>query len=141
MNTKNIILSISTFVMLVFFACNSDAKQNNQQAQQPLNTVTTANIEIIQFHSEHRCVTCQKIEELTKEALKSHPEIPFSLVNVDDVKNEKQAKEFQAAGTALFLYNHKTGEKKELTDFAFMNAGNEEKFITGLKNEINQFGN
>lgn len=139
MNTKNIILSISTFVMLVFSSCNSDAKQNNQQAQQDLNSVATTNIEIIQFHSEHRCVTCQKIEELTKKTLKFYPEIPFSLVNVDDVKNESQAKEFQAAGTALFLYNPKTGKKKELTDFAFMNAGNEEKFIAGLKKEIERF--
>ena len=33
----------------------------------------------------------------------------------------------------------KTGKKKELSDFAFMNAGNEGKFIAGLKKEIDAF--
>jgi hypothetical protein len=84
-------------------------------------------------------MTCKKIEEVTRETLKDYPEIPFSLVNVDDKKNEKQAEEFEASGTALFLYNPKTGKKTNLTDFAFMNAGNKEKFIAGLKKEIDKF--
>jgi hypothetical protein len=97
-------------------------------------------VQVIQFHSEHRCVTCNKIESLTKETLKSFPAITFSLVNVDDEKNERQAEKFEATGTALFLYNPKTGKKKDLTDFAFMNAGNKNKFMEGLKKEINLFG-
>jgi hypothetical protein len=86
-------------------------------------------------------MTCNKIETLTKETLKAYPNIPFSLVNVDDPKNKKIAEQFEATGTALFLYDPKTGKKKDLTDFAFMNAGNKEKFIEGLKKVINQFGN
>lgn len=84
-------------------------------------------------------MTCNKIEALTKETLKAYPNIPFLLVNVDDKKNEKIAKQFEATGTALFLYNPKTGKKKDLTDFAFMNAGNKEKFIKELKKEIDLF--
>ena len=84
-------------------------------------------------------MTCNKIEVLTRETLKSYSSIPFSLVNVDDKVNEKKAEQFEASGTALFLYNPKTGKKKELTDFAFMNAGNKEKFIAGLKKEIDSF--
>jgi hypothetical protein len=60
-------------------------------------------------------------------------------VNVDDPKNEKISKAFEATGTALFLYNPKTGKKKDLTDFAFMKADNKEKFIEGLKKEIRRF--
>lgn len=96
-------------------------------------------LEIIQFHSEHRCVTCLKIEELTKETLKSFTGMPFKLVNVDDTKNEKMAEKFEAAGTALFIYNPKTGKKKDMTDFAFMNAGDKIKFMAGLKKEISAF--
>lgn len=133
--TKNIFLSLTTLVMLLFTACNGEA-QNNKQTS---TSNADATIEIIQFHSEHRCRTCQKIEILTKETLKSYPSIPFSLVNVDDKKNEKKVEQFEATGTALFLYNPKTGKKKDLTDFAFMNAGNKEKFISGLKKEIDTF--
>lgn len=137
MKSKKIILSFATLMMLLFTACNSDA----QITKQTSNAAPDAKIEVIQFHSEHRCVTCIKIETLTKETLKSYPNIPFSLVNVDDEKNEKKAEQFEATGTALFLYNPKTGKKKDLTDFAFMNAGNKEKFLEGLKKEISQFGN
>ncbi|MBL0024066.1 MAG: hypothetical protein IPO98_03155 [Saprospiraceae bacterium] len=137
MKSKKIILSFATLMMLLFTACNSDA----QITKQTSNAAPDAKIEVIQFHSEHRCVTCIKIETLTKETLKAYPNIPFSLVNVDDEKNEKKAEQFEATGTALFLYNPKTGEKKDLTEFAFMNAGNKEKFLEGLKKEISQFGN
>ncbi len=84
-------------------------------------------------------MTCNKIEALTRETLKSYPSLTFSLVNVDDPKNEKKAEAFEATGTALFLYNSKTGKKKDLTDFAFMHAKNKEKFIEGLKKEIDAF--
>lgn len=100
---------------------------------------TTSTIEVIQFHSEHRCMTCNKIEALTKETLKSYPKITFRLVNVDDGQNEKMAEQFEATGTALFLYNPATKKKKDLTDFAFMNARDKEKFFAGLKKHINGF--
>jgi maltose-binding protein MalE len=135
MKSKNIIFSFATLMMLLFTACNSEA----QNTKQTSTATSDAKIEVIQFHSEHRCMTCNKIETLTKETLKAYPNIPFSLVNVDDKKNEKKAEQFEATGTALFLYNPKTGKKKDLTDFAFMNAGNKEKFLEGLKKEIDLF--
>lgn len=139
MNTKNIFLSFATLLIVLFSACNNEAQNKQNQATAAKNSQAEG-IEIIQFHSEHRCMTCNKIEELTKEMLKTGPSIPFSLVNVDDPKNEKKAIEFEAVGTSLFLYNSSTGKKKNLTDFAFMNAGNKDKFIDGLRKEINQFG-
>lgn len=129
MKTVNIFSSIATIIVLLFTTYNSQA-----QSKPAASTV-----EVIQFHSENRCMTCNKIETLARETLKAYSNISFSLVNVDDKKNEKKADEFEAAGTALFLYNSKTGKKKDLTDFAFMNASNKDKFIAGLKKEINAF--
>jgi phosphoribosylanthranilate isomerase len=138
MKSQNIFLSsVATLMMLLFTACNGKA----QNTKKVTNSVTDAKIELIQFHSEHRCMTCNKIESFTKETLKSYSTIAFSLVNVDDNKNAKKAEQFEAAGTALFLYNPKTGKKKDLTDFAFMNAGNKDKYMAGLRKEIDQFVN
>lgn len=134
MKTKTNFLA-SLFVLLLT-ACNGTA-QNQQQAKS--DKAVTGTIEIIQFHSEHRCMTCNKIEVLTKETLQNYASIPFSLINVDDKKNEKQAADFEASGTSLFLYNRETGRKKDLTDFAFMNAGDRDKFINGLREEIANF--
>jgi phosphoribosylanthranilate isomerase len=134
--TKSIFTSLIVTIMLLFTACNS----NGQNTKKAVTKTETANIQVIQFHSEHRCMTCNLIEKLTKETLQKFPAIQFSLVNVDDKKNEKMAEQFEATGTALFLYNPKTGKKKDLTDFAFMNAKSDsKKFKDGLEKEINAF--
>lgn len=133
---KIILTSLFATVMLLFVSCNGNAQAKTETAAK--NTAK-ASIEIIQFHSEHRCMTCNKIEKLTRATLKSYPTIPFSLVNVDDAKNEKKAAQFEASGTALFLYNPKTGKKKDLTNFAFMTAGDEAKFVKELEKEIALF--
>ncbi len=129
------LFKLFTLAVLAGFLLSSTSISAQTQKKQ----TAKASIEIIQFHSEHRCMTCNKIEELTRETLKSYPSIPFSLVNVDDGKNEKKCTQFEATGTALFLYNPKTGKKQDLTDFAFMNAQDKEKFIEGLKKYIADF--
>jgi phosphoribosylanthranilate isomerase len=129
-----ILISVFATFMLLFIS-----NFGNAQTKKTTVASTKTNIEIIQFHSEHRCMTCNKIEELTRETLKSYPVIPFSLVNVDDKKNEKIATQFEATGTALFLYNPKTKKKQDLTDMAFMNAGDKDKFIKELKKKIDTF--
>jgi hypothetical protein len=132
---KSVLTSVFAAIMLLFISYNG----NSQTKKTTTKSTVKSNIEIIQFHSEHRCMTCNKIEELTRETLKNYPTIPFSLVNVDDKKNEKIAEQFQATGTALFLYNPKTKKKQDLSDMAFMNAGDKDKFMKELKKKIEAF--
>ncbi|WP_281225611.1 nitrophenyl compound nitroreductase subunit ArsF family protein [Flavobacterium aquiphilum] len=102
-------------------------------------TKNVSTVQVIQFHSEHRCMTCNKIEELTKVALKKYPTIPFSLVNADDKKNEKLCTQFQAYGSSLFLYNTKTKKIQNLTEMAFMNAGDQDKFVKEFNKKMDAF--
>jgi hypothetical protein len=97
-------LKFFPFLSILLFTLSA----NISSAQTKAQAVNKPGMEIIQFHSEHRCVTCLKIEELTKEAVKSYTGMTFKLVNIDDAKNEKMAEKFEAAGTALFIYNPKT---------------------------------
>ena len=134
---KSIFKTVTATLMLLFVFCNSNG-QNLKKTNAKSSAVSS--IQIIQFHSENRCVTCNLIEKLTKETLQKYPAIPFKLINVDDKKNEKIAEQFEASGTALFLYNTKSSAKKDLTDFAFMNAKSKpDKFKKGLEKEINVF--
>jgi LAS superfamily LD-carboxypeptidase LdcB len=138
MKTKTIFLTAFAFFALIFSACNDEAQNSKKQTEKTVQNASK--IEVIQFHSEHRCMTCKLIEKLSREALQESPEIPFKLINVDDPKNEEIAKEFQAVGTSLFLYNPISKKKKELTEFAFMNAAsNPEEFKKGLIKEIKNF--
>lgn len=132
---KKLPVVLFAFMAFMFAACNSEAQQSK-----PAVVVKKSVIEVIQFHSEHRCVSCVLIEKLTRKTLVDNfPTIPFSLVNVDDKKNSKKAEEFEATGTALFLYNPATGKKKDITAFAFMKAGDEKKFEAELKKYIEDF--
>lgn len=124
------------FILMAVFATMTITKISAQTRKQS----AAVTVQVIQFHSEHRCVTCIKIEKLTKATLaKSFPTIPFKLYNVDDKANARIAEQFEATGTALFLYNPQTGKKQNLTDFAFMKAGNEAAFDAELKKYIEAF--
>jgi phosphoribosylanthranilate isomerase len=128
---KRIILtSVFATFMLLFVSYNGNAQAKK---------ATATAVQVIQFHSEHRCMTCNKIEELARVALKKYPAIPFSLVNADDKKNEKQCTQFQAYGSSLFLYNTKTKKIKNLTEMAFMNAGDQDKFISEFNKNMDAF--
>ena len=127
---KVILTSVFATFMLLFVSYNGNAQAKK-------TTATT--VQVIQFHSEHRCMTCNKIEELARIALKKYPTIPFSLVNADDKKNEKQCAQFQAYGSSLYLYNTKTKKIKNLTDMAFMNAGDQDKFISEFNKNMDAF--
>ncbi|MBP7184905.1 MAG: hypothetical protein KBA06_05315 [Saprospiraceae bacterium] len=131
---KSISTSVFATMMLLLFAFSSYGQKSQKQHIKPV----ASNIQVIQFHSEHRCMTCNLIEKLTRETLKqNYPNVPFLLVNVDDSNNEKMAEEFEATGTALFIYNTSIKKKKDLTDFAFMNAkSNPEAYKKGVKKEI-----
>ncbi|NDP27615.1 MAG: hypothetical protein GZ087_09350 [Flavobacterium sp.] len=128
MSKKNILTSVFATLLLLFVSYNGNAQAK-----------TVSTVQVIQFHSEHRCMTCNKIEELAKVALKKYPKIPFSLVNADDKKNEKQCTQFQAYGSSLFLYNTKTKKIKNLTEMAFMNAGDQDKFIKEFNKNMDAF--
>lgn len=135
---KNYLFIILVISFFLFTACDNKKPLAGQDVSDKVNSP----VEVIQFHSEHRCVTCIKIEKLSRETLdKYFSEISFRLVNVDDKNNEKITEQFEAFGTSLFLYNVISGNKKDLTEFAFMNVGNEETFETELKKLIEDFIN
>lgn len=134
MKTKIIIVFT---VFITFFSCKNEVKE---EIKPIVENSKTTEIQLIQFHTEHRCVTCNNIEKLSKETIKENDAISFVLYNVDDKKNEKLAEEFEATGTSLYLYNSKTKAIEDLTEMAFMYAKNEgEKFKTELQKEISEF--
>ena len=106
---------------------------------------STSKIEVIDFHSTHRCMTCNAIEKNTKYTLNTYfskeleeNKITFQVINVDEKENEKIAEKFEAAGTALIINVIKNGKETQinLTDFAFMNGNDQEVFSKELKDKI-----
>ncbi len=132
---KNFLLTCFAISIVLF------GFQSNESLAQTANTgvVLTANVQVLQFHLEHRCKTCLKIETLTTETLESYPTVEFRLINVNDAANEKVAEQFEATGTALIIYDGKKGRKMDVTDFAFMNVSDHDQFVGGLKKHLDSF--
>jgi len=133
-----VILSVSVLLN----ACNSPQSHNG-------TTLKVENkkdhIEVIYFHAEHRCRACLDIEEFTRYTLNTYfseqlkdSTITFKIYNVDKEENYAIAEEYQSGGSALFLNVIRKGKSKKinLTDFAFLNSSDKDKFTSDLKNEF-----
>jgi hypothetical protein len=132
---------LSTLIVSLFlFSCTG-----NSQNKTAANQVKENSIEVIDFHSTNRCMTCKAIEANTKYTLDTYfanelkaGKITFKIVNVDKKENEQFAEKFEASGTALFLNVIKNGKEKhiDLTNFAFMNGNDQKAFSELLKETI-----
>ena len=127
---------------LLLTACNGQNKSKDQILDQ-----SVSKIEVLDFHSTHRCMTCNAIEANTKYTLNTYfakelkeDKITFQVINVDEKKNEKIAEKFEASGTSLILNVIKNGKETQinLTDFAFMNGNDQEVFSKELKTKIDK---
>lgn len=121
-------------------SCNGQSKSKVESVDQ-----SVSKIEVLDFHSTHRCMTCNAIEKNTKYTLDTYfseemkeNKITFQVINVDEKDNEKIAEKFEASGTSLFLNVIKNGKETQinLTDFAFMNGTDQEAFSKELKSKI-----
>lgn len=125
---------------LILTSCNGQDKNKTTSLDK-----SVSKIEVLDFHSTHRCMTCNAIEANTKYTLNTYFEnelkedkITFQVINVDEKENEKIAEKFEASGTALILNVIKYGKetKIDLTEFAFMNGNDQDAFSKELKAKI-----
>ncbi|MBD0852063.1 nitrophenyl compound nitroreductase subunit ArsF family protein [Maribacter arenosus] len=140
MKTINFFAVLAISFMLT--SCYGQDKNNPSSLDR-----SVSKIEVLDFHSTHRCMTCNAIEANTKYTLETYfakelkeNKITFQVINVDEKENEKIAEKFEAAGTSLFLNVIKNGEETQinLTDFAFMNGNDREAFSQELKTKIDK---
>lgn len=138
-NFKNVTLILISFF---FLSCNGKAQTSTSQTQAKQNT-----IEVLDFHTTNRCITCKAIEANTLYTLETYfaeelknNKITFKVVNIDEDENLELAKKFKASGTSLFL--NVIGSEKEkqidLTAFAFTYGKKKDVFAQKLKNKLDK---
>ncbi len=137
MKNLKIVSSLTLVIMLFFNFSMQESKTNAAPAKN--------RIEVIDFHSTHRCMTCNAIEDNTLYALKKYfpnemkaGKITFESVNVDLKANKEKARKFQASGTSLFLNVIVDGKETivDLTDIAFRCGRDQDDFSQKLKTRI-----
>ncbi|WP_457609880.1 nitrophenyl compound nitroreductase subunit ArsF family protein [Lutibacter sp.] len=129
-------------VSIILFSCSGKTSSKKETV---ITKKVPNKIEVIDFYSTHRCVTCKTIEANTRYTLDTYfsselknSKITFQAINVDKEENYKIAKEYEATGTALFLNVIVNGKEKhiDLTDFAFIKGMEKEAFLTELKSKL-----
>ena len=127
---------------IMLFSCKGKA-----QDEQSKSLALRNKIEVIDFHSTHRCMTCNAIEANTEYTLNTYfeeelksGEITFHSINVDEEGNYEMAEKFEASGTSLFLNIVINGKEEiiNLTNFAFSKGKDKEAFSKGLKVKIEE---
>jgi len=137
---KQFCLLSTLIVSLFLFSCTGKA-----QNKSTVTKVEAKTIQVYDFHTTNRCITCKAIEANTKYTLDTYfaeelenGTIMFQVVNIDEDENYELAKKFKASGTSLFL--NVIGSEKEkqidLTAFAFTYGKKQEDFSKRLKNKL-----
>lgn len=109
---------------------------SNAGAQTPQKAVP---VEVYYFHATNRCVTCEAVEAVTKEALKQYygNKIALKSINSEVDKSNPLIKKHKVSGQTLLVLK---GDKAEnLTNFAFMNARtNPDKLKEKIKETVDK---
>ncbi|RMG66957.1 MAG: hypothetical protein D6722_14060 [Bacteroidetes bacterium] len=127
---------------IILAACQDNPPANTPGIQAAATPLESPRLEILDFHTAHRCRSCLAIEKLTRETLSTYfaeeqeaGTIVFRLINADAPENAALAERFGAFGTTLIL-NLEAGphsEIRDVTEFAFKRAWDREQFQTELK--------
>lgn len=108
-------------------------------------------IEVLYFHGKKRCITCNAIENLTKEVVDKNfaeqvknGEIVFKIIDISQPENEAIAEKYEVTWSSLFI-NKWEGEKEtinNMTEFGFANAKNSpDAFKEGVLKKLNELSN
>ena len=135
---KLISLSVVMLFVMSFFSVNSLAADKKTKTA----VSKAAKVEVYYFHFTRRCVTCNAVENVTKEAIaEMYPQqlkagkITFTGVNLDDAGSKAITEKCKAEGQALLVISG--GKRIDLTDKGFMYAkNNPEKLKTEVKKAI-----
>lgn len=115
------------FSLMISFLMSSMACE--AQTKKTTKTINTNDnkIEVFYFHYTRRCITCNAVESVTKQAIaemyptqSKNGQITFTSINLDEKVNDAIAKKCQSEGQSL-LFMAK-GKRIDLTDKGFMYA-------------------
>ena len=100
------------------------------------------------FHGNFRCVTCQKLEQYSREAIEANfkealasGKLEFKAINVEGKGNEHYVKDYQLYSKSLVFSLIKDGKeiKSKNLDKIWELARNKQKFIEYATGEMNAF--
>ncbi len=127
------------FFLIALMALSMNITCSGQANEKVENTKVskTEKVEVFYFHYTRRCVTCQSVESVSKEAVAElyGDKVSFAEYNLDEPEGEKKGNELGASGQTLLIVSGDT--KINITSEGFMNArSNPDKLKQIIKENI-----
>ena len=152
---KRFLLSIVTFTFLIGTFTVAAPAQNLTEgsAQEPTDTAMyqeNNQIVVYYLHMNRRCMTCEKLESYSKEAVEAgfseqlkDSSIIFRVENFEVEGNEHFAKDYQLFSQSLILSRQHDGKETDWKnlDQIWELVGDKDEFIKYVQTEINNFRN
>ena len=136
-STLSFILFMGTVAVSAQQSNGATAENSTKSKVTFAETQKTGEVKAYYFHGNVRCVTCEAVEKVSKEAIAAYygDKVSFESINREEEKNKTLVAKYKVSGTALLIVN---GDKKvDLTNDAFLNARTKpEKLKSTLKSTI-----
>lgn len=135
---KIILISAVVIAVIAVFAF----RKANTRATEYIAVNAGDKVEVYYFHLTRRCVTCQAVENETRNAIQAlYPDemekgtVSYIVLNLEDEKSKAAAEKCKATGQCLLVISGDT--RIDLTDKGFMYARTSpDKLRSEIKNAI-----
>lgn len=113
---------IGFVAIMAMGSCNAQTTETEQQA----TAVEQEKVVVYYFHYTRRCLTCNAVESVAKEAVEelakdlNEGTVVFYSLNLDEAQGEQKAEELGASGQTLLII--KGEQQTNITNEAFMYA-------------------
>ena len=139
---KKLLLLIAVVAVAAAAVAFLSSKSDKTRDEMITVGLTQDKVEVIYFHLTRRCVTCQAVENVARDAVKElYPAetergtVVFSALNIEDKSSEVDAKRVNATGQCLLVVGGDT--RIDLTSEGFMYArNNPEKLKEEIRNAV-----
>jgi hypothetical protein len=134
---KNLIFSILVAFLIISGFVSSESKEKLKKDR----------VEVVYYHGDVRCMTCNKIERLIKKAVKENfkdqiknGNVVFKSINYDKKGNEKYADKYNLFNQTLIISVNKNNKEVawKNSEKIWELVSSENKFINYVKLEISK---
>ncbi len=126
-------LFISLMILSMNMSCSAQTDKKNDNTR----ISNTGKVEVYYFHYTRRCITCQSVENVSKEAVAElyGDKVVFSDFNLEEEKGRQKGEQVGVSGQTLLIVSGDT--KINITIEGFMNArSNPDKLKQIIKEKI-----
>ncbi len=130
-SVKYLFISLMALSMTMSCSAQTDKKNDNTRIS------NTGKVEVYYFHYTRRCITCQSVENISREAVAElyGDRVMFSDFNLEDKNGKQKGEQLGVFGQTLLIVSGDT--KINITNEGFMNArSNPDKLKQTIKERI-----